>query len=212
MNSTASGKLVKAIEQAWAAIQAVHVDVPHVVVTLGAGSGSGAGLTLGHFAPNRWVQADAEVHELFVGGEGLQRGGRAVMGTLLHEAAHGAAQVRNIQDTSRQGRYHNRKFKALGEEFGLVIEEAGNIGWSATTVPETTAARYARVIAGIDAALSVYRKSEGRAADTGRTSNNNGLAAVCSCGRKIRVSATVYEMGEITCGICGDPFEAEETD
>jgi hypothetical protein len=29
-----------------------------------------------------------------------------VLGTLLHEAAHGLAQARSIQDTSRQGRYH----------------------------------------------------------------------------------------------------------
>ncbi|MEE2524529.1 hypothetical protein [Pseudarthrobacter sp. J47] len=210
MTSTASGNLVKAIEKAWAAIQAAHNDVPHVVVTIGAGSGTGAGLTLGHFAPFRWVQGEAEVHELFVGGEGLKRGGRDIMGTLLHEAAHGAAQARGIKDTSRQGRYHNKRFKSIGEEFGLVIEDAGSIGWSATTVPDKTASKYARAIAAIDASLSVYRKSEGRAMDGGRTNNNNGITAVCGCGRKIRLSPSTYEMGEIICGICGVEFTTED--
>ena len=43
---------------------------------------------------------------MLVSGEGLQRGPTDVLGTLLHEAAHGLAQARSIQDTSRQGRYH----------------------------------------------------------------------------------------------------------
>ena len=59
--------------------------------------------------------------ELFVGGEGLSQGAESVRATLLHEAAHGLSDVRQIQDTSRQGRYHNTRYKALGEELGLVV-------------------------------------------------------------------------------------------
>lgn len=210
VDSTASGKLVKAIETAWAAIQTAHTDVPHVVVTMGSGSGQGAGLVLGHFAPLRWVAGEESVHELFVGGEGLQRGGRAVMGTLLHEAAHGAAQARGVQDTSRQGRYHNKRFKQIAESFGLVIEQAPGIGWSTTTVPDATAERYARVIARIDAALGLYRRAEGRAAGTGRTNNNNGVSAMCGCGRKLRMSQSAYETGPILCGSCGTEFIADQ--
>lgn len=51
--------------------------------------------------------------EVFVGGEGLARGPADVLATLLHEAAHALAHVRGIQDTSRQGRWHNAQFKAL---------------------------------------------------------------------------------------------------
>ena len=32
-----------------------------------------------------------------------------VLDTLLHEAAHALAAARGIKDTSRQGRYHNKK-------------------------------------------------------------------------------------------------------
>ena len=34
---------------------------------------------------------------------------RRMLATLLHEAAHALARVREIQDTSRQGRYHNQR-------------------------------------------------------------------------------------------------------
>ena len=133
----ASG-LVAALEATWSAIQRRHHDVPDVVVTLGAGSiGVPAGaLKLGHFAAERWIAYDTMdpvgLAELFVGGEGLRRGAEPVLATLLHEAAHGVAHVRGIKDTSRQGRYHNTRFKLLGEELGLTITQAPTIGWSST--------------------------------------------------------------------------------
>ena len=36
--------------------------------------------------------------------------------TLLHEAAHGLAQPRKVQDTSRGGRYHNRRYATLAAD------------------------------------------------------------------------------------------------
>jgi len=47
---------------------------------------------------------------------------RDVLGTLLHEAAHGMAATRQIKDTSRQGRYHNRRFAELAAELGITVE------------------------------------------------------------------------------------------
>ena len=109
MNKYESTTIVNAIEYAWQAIQANHDDVPDVIVTMGAGA-TVRGLKLGHFAAKKWQKGETVLCELFVGGEGLERGAKGVLGTLLHEAAHGVAHVRDIQDTSRQGRYHNAKF------------------------------------------------------------------------------------------------------
>jgi len=206
--SGASAPLVAAIEAAWSTIQSRHDDVPEVVVTLASGSG-GKGMKLGHFAPERWQRGETAVHELFVGGEGLARGGAGVLGTLLHEAAHGAALTRGVKDTSRQGRFHNQKFKAIAEGFGLTIEHDPSIGWSVTTVPTSTAASYAAEVAALDAAIVAYRRAEPATAG-GRKSNNNGVSAECSCGRKIRVSRSVLDAGQIICGVCGEPFEAED--
>lgn len=203
-----SSPLVKAIEQTWRAIQRRHNDVPEVVVTLASGT-SARGMKFGHFAADRWLRGEDAIHELFIGGEGLARGGVGTIGTLLHEAGHAAAAARGIQDTSRQGRYHNKRFKVIAESFGLTLDHDSSIGWSVTTVPDATAAIYAAEIRRLDAAITAHRRAEMTGAG-GRTSNNNGKAAECSCGRKIRASVTVLEAGPIICGICGEEFEPEE--
>jgi hypothetical protein len=222
----ASG-LVRALEGAWSAVQHRHPDVPAVVVTLGAGSvGVPSGvLKLGHFAANRWVPGGGEsasIAELFVGGEGLAEGAESVLATLLHEAAHGVANVRQIQDTSRQGRYHNTRYKTLAEELGLTVTQVAGIGWSGTNLAAGTAASYAAELVQLAAAITAYRYAEGSLPTSGgdaggrggkggsaggaRGSPKNGVVLVCGCPRRIRVSMTVAELGPILCGICDTQF------
>jgi hypothetical protein len=210
-DATISPRLVTALDRAWAAIQARHPEVPAVVITLGAGSGRRDGLKLGHFAPDRWERAGGRLPELFVGGEGLARGARDVLGTLLHEAAHGVAGARQVQDTSRQGRFHNTRYKALAQELGLAVAKTGSIGWSQTTVPDAIAALYRPELRRLEDALVAWRHAEGRGRG-GRASSNNGVAARCQCGRRIRIAASVLAAGPVTCGLCGTDFEADVTD
>ncbi|WP_433593985.1 hypothetical protein [Nocardia sp. CA-145437] len=207
-SDTITGLLVTALENVWAVIRSRHPDVPEVVLTVGAGSTGGSDLTLGHFAPQRWVRGDYELHELFVGGEGLQRGGVDVFGTLLHEAAHGVAVTRAIKDTSRQGRWHNERYRALGVELGLALAHHPKFGWSVTTVPDLTQQQYSEVLDELAFALVAYRRREPNRRG-GRTSSNNGLSAACMCGRKIRVSRTTLAAGPIYCGTCGGEFVTE---
>jgi hypothetical protein len=42
---------------------------------------------------------------------------------MLHEAAHALAQVRGIKDTSRRGRWHNARFRALAEELRIEVRK-----------------------------------------------------------------------------------------
>jgi len=212
---TITPRLVTALDRTWAAIQARHPDVPAVVIALGAGSGAGSRpgyLKLGHFAAARWQRDETELPELFIGGEGLARGSREVLGTLLHEGAHGVAAVRGIQDTSRQGRFHNTRYRALAEELGLAAVKTDPIGWSGTTVPAATAVLYRAELRRLDAALVAYRRAELVNGRGGRPSSNNGVAARCECGRRIRVAGPVLSAGPITCGLCGTDFEAAEPD
>ncbi|HEY5260858.1 MAG TPA: hypothetical protein VIJ33_01970 [Solirubrobacteraceae bacterium] len=154
--------LVAALEEGWQAIRDHHPELPPAVLITGAGSlGTKRGLRLGHFAAQRWQIGEHEpLAEIFVGGEGLGRGAGPVMATLLHEAAHALAHMRGIKDTSRQGRYHNRRFKALAEELGLHVDHDPRIGWSPTTLPTESAARYSVAIANLERALTAYREGE----------------------------------------------------
>jgi len=208
-----SAPMVAALEQAWTDIRKHNPDLPPAVVVLGAGSiGAPAGaLKLGHFAAMRWADTDNDgqrLAEVFVGGEGLVRGPAEVLGTLLHEAAHALAHVRRIQDTSRQGRWHNARFKALADEVGIQVSKDPRIGWSPTAVTDATRQEYADTIAMLGDALRLFRSAEITGPKTGKT--NNPPACVCDCGRRIRVAPSVLAAGPITCGICGTDFKADQ--
>jgi hypothetical protein len=200
----AASLLVAALEHAWQTIRSRHPDVPDAVVVVASGA-EGKRLNLGHFAPHRWQVNGADRHEVLVGGEGLQRGLLDVLGTLLHEAAHGLAQARGVQDTSRQGRYHNRRYATLARELGLEVASVQPIGWSATTVPGPTAASYAAQLEELAAALVLWRRQEHRIG-AGRRSRNL-LAASCGCGRRIRVAKTTLAEAPILCAACQHPFQ-----
>jgi hypothetical protein len=199
---------VASLERAWSAIRARHPEVPEVVMVVAAGSdGARRGLKLGHFAGSRWRVADTDRAEVLVGGEGLRRGARDVLGTLLHEAAHGLAHTRRIADTSRGGRYHNRRYRALAEELGLHVTQTPPIGWTRTTVPDSTAHDYQHAIADLTAALRLWRRDEPRSATGG--ASRNLLACTCGCARRIRVARRTLHQAPILCGGCGQPFQPE---
>lgn len=209
--SSVSPRLVTELDRTWQAIRARHPDVPEVVIALGSGSdGRRRGLRLGHFAAERWQRSDGRLPELFVGGEGLGHGAREVLGTLLHEGAHGMASTRNITDTSRQGRWHNARFRALTEEIGIDAAKVPSLGWSETTVPDATAMLYRGEIRRLEAAIIAFRHSEPHRRGGTRTSSNNGVAARCGCGRRIRVAESILKAGPITCGLCGEDFSAAD--
>ena len=205
----AASLLVAALERTWQTIRRRHPDVPEAVLLVASGS-EGKRLNWGHFAPHRWQVNGADRHEVLVGGEGLQRGPLEVLGTLLHEAAHGLAQARAVQDTSRGGRYHNRRYAQLARELGLEVTSVKPIGWSATTVPEPTAAGYRNQLEELQAALVLWRRQEHRIGPGSRS--RNLLAADCGCGRRIRVAKATLVEAPILCGACQQPFEPADPD
>ena len=115
-----------------------------------------------------------------------------------------------MQDTSRQGRYHNTKFRDIAVELGITVEKDPRIGWSITTVPDLTAADYADQIDILDQALIAYRLADAR---DSKPKTNNDIVAECGCepARKIRLSRTTYELGPIHCDLCDRDFVAADT-
>ena len=199
--------LLACLERTWQAIRQQHPEVPEAVLVVASGA-EGRRLNLGHFAPHRWQVAGADRHEVLVGGEGLQRGPLDVLGTLLHEAAHGLAQARSIQDTSRQGRYHNRRYATLARELGLEVASVKPIGWSHTSVPEPTADRYGAQLEELAAALVLWRRLERRAGAGGKS--RNLLACACACRRRIRVARATLAEAPILCALCAQPFQPDD--
>jgi hypothetical protein len=203
-------QLLAVLEDAWQAIRRHHPQIPPVVIIIASG-GNGRQRAYGHHAPHRWHAAGTDHTEIMISGEGLTRDAASVLGTLLHEAAHALAAARNIKDTSRQGRYHNQKYKTCAEELGITVEHDQRIGWSITSVPEATARRYAVQIAALAEAMTLWRHAEQQTARGGNGGRStNLLAACCPCGRLIRIAASTLAAAPIICAACDGKFEARE--
>lgn len=209
-------EMLAALEGAWARIREHHPEVPQVLIIIGSGAdGRGTVRKAGHWAALSWRHVGgADVGEVFIAGELLTPEpwpGRAekpeerVLSTLLHEAAHALADARDIQDTSRQGRYHNTRYRGLAQELGLEVRKVGNIGWSGTDLAPGTAADYRAELRALRKALRGYRQVRLCA---GKAKSGGLAKLVCSCEpeRIIYGSAKQVERGEIRCGACGGSF------
>ena len=79
-----------------------------------------------------WKRKDDWRHELNLGAETLDRPIEHVVATMVHEMVHLYNIAHNIQDCSRGGAYHNRKFRDEAERRGLVISHHDKYGWTIT--------------------------------------------------------------------------------
>lgn len=205
--------LIAALEQAWAAIRTRHPEVPAAVVVVGSGSPAKASQSMkwGHFDAHRWQAGTDRLPEVLISGEGLRRPATEVFTTLLHEAVHGLADTRGIKDTSRQGRWHNKHFARLAAELGMSTRRDDKLGYSPCTLTEVTTGHYQPVIDTLATVLRGWRHPN--LPDTKeRTTNNNGHACLCDCGRKLRVSVSTFDDGPILCAACGSAFLPEDID
>lgn len=171
---TSTLRMLEAVNQIVVKARSLHNGIPETVVVLGASGATRSGQKHGHYAPRSWgsrVHADADAQgdavrsadtrevygEILLAGESLERGAVGTLGTILHELTHAYCDANDIKDTSNGHRYHNTKFKDKAEEFGLEIEKADTIGWSLTTVPQSTQEKYAKELEDLEAAISVHR-------------------------------------------------------
>lgn len=231
--TTNGSELVAALERAYAQVQRLVPELPDVVMVTGSGEIGGGWLKLGHFGRDRWNDAIAQGRkpEMFIGGELLAMGAVRTMRTLLHEAAHAVAFVRGVDDTSRQGRYHNRKFVAIANELGLDYlhdQPHGTIGFSDVDFTPEGRRQWVDVIADLHQAITLSMGRPmlagggpglpggpggmgGHGGRTGRTKGTGGGSTVkvsCpQCNRIGRFSPSQLARGPIFCG--SDDHEGE---
>ena len=77
-------------------------------------------------------------YEINVTAETLNRPIEDIGATMLHEMIHLHCQENNIKDTSRNGSYHNSKFKEEAEKHGLIVSYDSKIGWSPSKLADKT--------------------------------------------------------------------------
>lgn len=212
-------------------------DLPGLVeslqddVVLTAGGTSRA--VHGWFAEGVWRYGDRRVHEMFLNAarQAAQPTSEAeeVLVTLLHEACHVWAQLCGIRDTSRDGRYHNRRFAEIALTIGLAVQKDRQIGHDTPGLSSWARAEYGDLLAELERGLVLVREPRpsrlagpadqeagGSAVTTvpgPTTSSSKYVFASCRCldARRHRVTIRAakgsWRPGVITCSICQTPFK-----
>lgn len=145
-----------------------------------------------------WKSSDEEYYEINICAEHLNRPFTEVCATLIHEMVHLHNIGNDVQDTSANGRYHNKKFKETAEAHGLIIEKDSRYGWTITKLHEDTAAWIEENIE--DKGFDLVRAKREKKS-SGRKSKYNYYMCPC-CGAKF------YSVHQIraTCDVCMEEF------
>lgn len=205
----------------------------NVVLTMGGTSR----LAYGWFEEGAWSYGDRQIHELFLNAERRAphlsvSAAEGVLVTLLHEACHVWAQANGVRDTSRDGRYHNRRFAEIALHIGLAVEKDKVIGHRTPGLSAWGQADYADLVGDLHRGLVLVREpmpavpGDG-AAEPGDASDDpvgsvgpprsitlsaKYVFATCQCqdGRRrpvtIRVAKGSWRPGVICCSVCQAPF------
>lgn len=219
--------IVKALEAAYRRIQKVYPDAPNVAIVVKRDARAWGHTTVNHVWHSHEAADVADLHEVMISGENLDRGAVAVVATLLHEAAHARNLANAIRDTDVNGR-HNGRFKATAEEMGLTVAmydgKGAYLGWTHTTLDDAGQKRWAAVIklvqGGIEKAAKAKHPEAVAVATTGPIARPLGgavtrpvrggrrtlIKAECDCGASIRVSQKVLDTCAPTCQVCEAPF------
>lgn len=139
-------------------------------------------------------------YEINLCSEHLNRPFEETCSTLLHEMVHLWNLQTGVQDTSRGGTYHNKKFKVVAEERGLIIDQHPKYGWTITSL-NGQAAEFIKNMDG--KGFKLYRSKLPKIKSS---SSSSSRKYVCpGCGMIIRATKEV----NVICGDCNVEFEEE---
>ncbi len=87
-----------------------------------------------HYTPwNAWDCKGEGRREINISSGYLSRPLEAIVCSLLHEMCHQFNDtISNVQDTSRNGTFHNKHFAAVANTHGLICTKTDNYGWAKT--------------------------------------------------------------------------------
>lgn len=143
-------------------------------------------------------------YEINMCAEHLSRPFTDICGTLIHEMVHLLNLQRKIKDTSRSGKYHNKKFKQTAEEHGLEVSKDDKYGWCKTKLsPETK--QWIIDSCSDEDCFSIYRSSIPKLQSASRQSTRKYVCPIC--GNIIRATKEV----NVICGDCNMYFEEAES-
>lgn len=113
-------------------------EIEHPIITIAPARNTAAGyISMGHCTVNRvWKDrecgADDGAYEINVSAETLHMPLSEIVDTIAHEACHLSNLLKGIQDCSRGGTYHNKKFRDEAIRCGMDVTYSEKYGWNET--------------------------------------------------------------------------------
>lgn len=104
-------------------------EIEEPIITIMSTKGAYGHVTVGKV----WKQKDEIRHELNICSDWLSRPIENVVATMIHEMVHLYNIQNGVQDCSRGGTYHNKKFKEEAEKHMLSISKDDKYGWTITS-------------------------------------------------------------------------------
>lgn len=179
------------------------IDMTRIYVNIQTGKGM-----MGFYRQESWRNGtDGNYHELALNPEHFNEP-LEVIDTMMHELVHIYCDQKGIKDTSRQGYYHNQRFKKVAEEWGLKCIPTQN-GWN------TSAKDNREFLEKINSTLPypltwdmMYRRPESakRSATTGAKRKHTYICP--GCNLEIKHKDIIF----IRCLKCGMMLELDEDD
>lgn len=168
--------------------------------------------TYGHSSTAKiWKRKNEDTYAINIAAEVLNFPIEETLDTMLHEMVHLYCRERGIKEVSRNGTYHNKRFKEIAESHGLTCIPCGKYGWN--TTPGDNLVEYAlnrgwnEILIGRNTGLPSIRTGtaggvkQGDTAGGKRTSSTRKL--ICPiCGQSVRATKKV----NILCGDCMQPM------
>ena len=153
----------------------------------------------GWFWSQRWQNTTEQLDEINFSAEYLKRPIKEIGLTLIHEMVHQYANTIGIKDTSRAGRWHNKKFAGLAEKAGLVAPKKPDPKHGYAFV--SWGDRAAKAFDSIDSTEFLLARNTLAAKKKG---TGKMLLWQCLCETKIQSGRQDLN---ITCNDCGAIFE-----
>lgn len=218
---TSTTHVITVMNRAWQAIQRNHPEVPAVMLVTGRRRHKSEGNIRGQHCRETWHVdgSDKKAGEVWVTGERLAEGPEAVLQTMLHEAAHALAVIRDIRDTSNKNRYHNKAFVKLAEELGLEGPASSGgpaLGYSDCHITQKTTEVYGYEIKELGEACKNFVAP---ALKEGPAPRQPTPKAFCQCPegeneiswtKKFNKKLQEHGVPPILCGICRQAFVPED--
>lgn len=182
------------LEQAYKLLNREYFDgsLPDAAITIQSSPKSFGYITVKRL----WKDGEESFHEINISAEHLNRPPENVLATLVHEMVHLYCLEHDIPETSKNGYYHNKRFKIEAEKRGLQIGYKKYIGYSVTEPSESLIALLREN--DLLKSISHYRMMEGyEQPKAGGEDNDNTVPVGVRAGKK-KTSTRKY-----VCSSCG---------